>query len=234
MNQRTGSDGRTANLPTGGTEASALVSALRRAPILGVIRTQEPGAAGKIARAFAAGGIEALELSLTQSDALACITSISQDLPNEILIGAGTVTSARDAAAAVSAGARFLVTPTVSEDALAFAASCGVPVVCGALTPTEIRAALDLGAELVKIFPAGSVGPAYLRELLGPFPEARLVPTGGLKTSDLRAFRSAGAFAAGLGSALAPADVVRRGAWAEVSRAVADGLARWHQAALTR
>jgi 2-dehydro-3-deoxyphosphogluconate aldolase / (4S)-4-hydroxy-2-oxoglutarate aldolase len=208
-------------------DSTLLADELRAAPLLGVIRTHEIGAAGEIARAFVGGGLRVLEVSLTVPEAFACIAAISQNLSGGAILGAGTVQSAEEASAAVAAGARFLVTPTVSESVLEFGASTGVPIICGALTPTEIRTALDLGADLVKIFPGGSMGPGYVRELRGPFPHVRLVPTGGIQISDIGAFRSAGAFAIGMGGSLTPADAVTRRAWPEISRTVAKALAQW-------
>ena len=125
----------------------------------------------------------------------------------EILIGAGTVTDAATARTAVDAGAQFLLSPALSPGMVEVARRHGVLAVPGAYTPTEVVAAIDGGAELVKIFPAESGGPAHIKAILGPLPRARLLPTGGVRPDNVGEWLAAGAAAVGIGSALVgPAD----------------------------
>ena len=118
----------------------------------------------------------------------------------DIAIGAGTVLSIEDAGLAVDAGATFLVMPTTDTELVAWAAARGIPAFPGAATPTEILAAWRAGAAAVKLFPASALGPSFVRECLGPFPDIPLVPTGGVTAETAGAFITAGAIAVGLGS----------------------------------
>ena len=138
------------------------------------------------------------------------------------MVGAGTVLNERGAEAAVEAGARFLFSPGFSADVLRVARARDVPYVPGALTPTEIMELLELGIREIKIFPAGPAGPAYIRDLLGPFPELRAIPTGGVNGDNVRAFLRAGAVAVGVGGALAGE---RKDDYAGIERRTADLMA---------
>jgi 2-dehydro-3-deoxyphosphogluconate aldolase/(4S)-4-hydroxy-2-oxoglutarate aldolase len=128
-----------------------------------------------------------------------------------VVIGAGTVLDAETARAALLNGAQFLVTPVVAEDVVALGRRYAAPVCCGAFTPTEIQRAWQLGAEIVKVFPADVGGPAYLKAIHGPLPQIRLMPTGGVDLETAAAFLNAGACALGVGgSLLSQADLDRR------------------------
>lgn len=156
-----------------------------------------------LADALLRGGIRTLEITLTSRDAIASIRRVaaaSRDLG--LLVGAGTVVDLEGAASAVEAGAGFLVSPHTDLAIVDWAAARGIPVFPGALTPTEIHAAWSAGASAVKLFPASAVGPSFIRELRGPFPEIPLLPTGGLTLASLGEFVGAGALAVGLGGGL--------------------------------
>jgi 2-dehydro-3-deoxyphosphogluconate aldolase/(4S)-4-hydroxy-2-oxoglutarate aldolase len=167
-----------------------------------------PDPAG-LARALAGAGIRLVEFTFTTPDVLDAIAAAA-DEPGAS-VGAGTVLTAAQARDAVAAGARFLLTPDVRAEVAATAHAAGVPLIMGALTPTEIGRAVDLGAAAVKIFPAGLGGPGYLRDVHGPFPEVRLVPTGGVNNENARTFLDAGAFAVGAGTSVVPPALVERG-----------------------
>jgi 2-dehydro-3-deoxyphosphogluconate aldolase / (4S)-4-hydroxy-2-oxoglutarate aldolase len=122
-----------------------------------------------------------------------------------LLIGAGTVLDEQAAYAAIMTGASFLVTPTVAPGVVEQGLRYGVPVICGGMTPTELLHAHSLGCEMVKVFPAGALGPGYLNDLRGPLPQLKLIPTGGVQVSNVAAFLEAGAVAVGVGSALVSA-----------------------------
>jgi 2-dehydro-3-deoxyphosphogluconate aldolase / (4S)-4-hydroxy-2-oxoglutarate aldolase len=158
------------------------------------------GLAGTLVEA----GLPVVEFALTTPDAPRLIEQAST--VDGLVLGAGTVMSAQDARDAVSAGARFLLTPGLRPDVAAEAIRQGVPLVLGAMTPTEVAAAVDLGSTAVKVFPAARLGPAYFGDLHGPYPDAPLVATGGITTDNAADFLAGGALAVTAGSGVvAPA-----------------------------
>ncbi|MFF7312349.1 bifunctional 4-hydroxy-2-oxoglutarate aldolase/2-dehydro-3-deoxy-phosphogluconate aldolase [Streptomyces sp. NPDC008137] len=175
-----------------------LVESLRRQRLLAIVRGKDPVAALRTVHALVEEGIAAVEISLTTADALAVIRQARAALGPDALLGAGTVRSAADAARAVDAGASYLVTPALVDGP----APCGVPVLMGALTPSEIEAALARGADAIKLFPGSLGGPGYLRALRDPFPEVPFVPVGGVDAQAARDYLARGALAVGVGSPL--------------------------------
>jgi len=162
--------------------------------------------------AICAGGIPAVEITMTVPNAVSVIRELSKQRGGAVLIGAGTVTSADQAEACIRAGAQFLVSPGLSLAALEVAKRHSMLAIPGALTPTELMTALEHGARLVKIFPCGNVGgPKYLKSLRAPFPQAALIPTGGVNTANAADFIAAGAFALGVGADLVDAAALREG-----------------------
>lgn len=171
-----------------------------------VIRTASAEWAEELAEILIAAGLEVVEITFTVPNAPAVIDRLRTRFP-AVLIGAGTVTGAAAAEQAVGAGAQFLLSPSLSPGMVAVAHRHGALAVPGAYTPTEVLAALEGGAELIKIFPAEVGGPAHIRALRGPFPEARFLPTGGVRPDNVAEWFAAGAAAVGIGSALVgPAD----------------------------
>ncbi|MFI6369554.1 bifunctional 4-hydroxy-2-oxoglutarate aldolase/2-dehydro-3-deoxy-phosphogluconate aldolase [Streptomyces sp. NPDC050546] len=175
-----------------------LVESLRRQRLLAIVRGKDPVAALRTVHALVEEGIPAVEISLTTADALAVIRQARAALGPDALLGAGTVRSATDAARAVDAGASYLVTPALVDGLAPY----GVPVLMGALTPTEIEAALARGADAIKLFPGSLGGPGYLRALRDPFPEVPFVPVGGVDAQAARDYLARGALAVGVGSPL--------------------------------
>ncbi|WP_329267037.1 bifunctional 4-hydroxy-2-oxoglutarate aldolase/2-dehydro-3-deoxy-phosphogluconate aldolase [Streptomyces sp. NBC_01451] len=175
-----------------------LVESLRTHRLLAIVRGKDPAAALSTVRTLAEEGIAAVEVSLTTTDALTVIRQARAGLGPGALLGAGTVRSAEDAARAVDAGASYLVTPALVDGLEAY----GVPVLMGALTPTEIEAALARGAAAIKLFPASFGGPGYLKALRDPFPEVSFVPVGGVDAQAARDYLDRGALAVGVGSPL--------------------------------
>ena len=170
--------------------------------LVAIVRTRDPELAVPLAEAIVSGGISSIEVALTTPGALEAIAELVSRLADRALVGAGTVRNASDAESAIAAGARFLVSPDFNEKVLDKARSSRIPYIPGALTPSEVGAILEAGVELIKIFPAVRLGPGYLRDLLGPFPQLRPLPTGGIDFSNAAEFMQAGAFALGIGSAL--------------------------------
>lgn len=195
---------------------SAALSEILAQRLIGIIRMKRYHHAVEIAEALARGGLSVLEYTMSGEGALDCVTQVRAALGDRVCVGAGTVLDAADAEAAIAAGARFIVTPAVVPDVIAVCRRRNVPVVCGALTPTEVLAASRAGAELVKLFPARLGGPAYVRDLLGPFPQMQLVATGGVSAANARAFLDAGAVAVAVGGNLVSEKAVTEERWAEI------------------
>jgi len=182
--------------------AQTLSGELERHQPIAIVRLKHLESALELSQALLAGGITALEFTLTNSRALEAITRVRQELAGQVMVGAGTILSAESAYQSIEAGAQFLVTPVFLPDVITLARAHGIPVICGAYSPTEIFSAWKAGANLIKVFPAGGPGPTYIKDLLGPFPELRLVPTGGVNLNNCAAFLAAGAYSVGLGSSL--------------------------------
>jgi 2-dehydro-3-deoxyphosphogluconate aldolase/(4S)-4-hydroxy-2-oxoglutarate aldolase len=166
--------------------------------VVGILRCDEPV---RVGTAVIEGGVDVVEVPLGVPGALAAISSLSTSFPSA-LVGAGTVMTAEDAARALDAGARFLLSPVLRPEVVETAHAAGAAAVPGAFTPTEIDACMRAGADLVKLFPADRLTPADLRVLLAALPDARLVPTGGISAANAAEWLAAGAAAVGVGGAL--------------------------------
>jgi 2-dehydro-3-deoxyphosphogluconate aldolase / (4S)-4-hydroxy-2-oxoglutarate aldolase len=171
--------------------------------IVPVIRAANVEEARCAVEAICAGGIPVIEITMTVPDAPKMIRELVRYNADKVLTGAGTVTNAGSAEICLDAGAQFLVSPGLVPAVLQAAARRSILAIPGALTPTEVMAAIELGAEVIKIFPCGSVGgPQHLKALKGPFPEARFIPTGGVNLTNAADYLQAGAFALGVGGDL--------------------------------
>lgn len=179
-----------------------IVDRLLDSGAVAVIRMTDASKVVHVAEALAAGGLTAVEITMTVPNAIDLIRTVSGEMGDGVTVGVGTVTDLDTARDAVDAGARFVVGP-VSNDALLQAASeLPVPVIPGAFTPTEAFRAHAAGASFVKIFPADAVGPGFVKALLGPMPDLRLMPTGGVDASNAGDWIRAGAACVGVGGAL--------------------------------
>ncbi|AKV00237.1 4-hydroxy-2-oxoglutarate aldolase [Labilithrix luteola] len=170
-----------------------------------------------VVNALVEGGICAVEVTMTTSGALEALEACSGALGDSAVLGAGTVLDAETARMAVSAGARFVVSPILCPDVIRICRHYDVVSIPGAFTPTEIVAAWEAGADLVKVFPGGLLGPGYLREVRGPLRHIRLMPTGGVTLDNAADFLAAGAVAVGVGGALVDRSAVERGDYAAIS-----------------
>jgi 2-dehydro-3-deoxyphosphogluconate aldolase/(4S)-4-hydroxy-2-oxoglutarate aldolase len=184
--------------------------------VVALIRADSSDSLIECARALSAGGLNCIELTMTTPGAIAMCTRVAQELP-DVLLGLGTVLDAATARAGIAAGARFIVTPAVRLDVIAACREAGVPILAGALTPTEICQAWDAGAGVIKIFPAEFFGPAYIKSLKGPFPKIEFLPTGGVTPETVGDFLKAGAFATAAGSALVSAAALKAGDWPAIT-----------------
>ena len=188
--------------------------------IVPVVRAASVEEATRAVQAICAGGISVVEITMTVPNAVSVIREVVQQYGDKALIGAGTVTTAEQAESCIRAGAEFLVSPGLSLPMLAVARAAEKLAIPGALTPTELMNAHEHGARLVKIFPCGNVGgPKYLRSLKAPFPNASLVPTGGVNATNAADFITAGAFALGVGADLVDAAALREGNLEKISSA---------------
>jgi 2-dehydro-3-deoxyphosphogluconate aldolase/(4S)-4-hydroxy-2-oxoglutarate aldolase len=183
----------------------AACTAIEAARCVGILRAGSAADAVASGRALVAGGLTVIEVAFTTPDAPAAIAELRSACP-AALVGAGTVLDAAAAFAAVRAGAQFLVSPLVSGDVLRAGHRYGVAVFPGACTPAEINAAMELGADAVKLFPAGSLGVGFLRSVAAAMPQVPFIPTGGIATADAPDWLAAGAIAVGIGGDLTRGD----------------------------
>jgi 2-dehydro-3-deoxyphosphogluconate aldolase/(4S)-4-hydroxy-2-oxoglutarate aldolase len=178
--------------------------------IMPVIRAANPAEALRAVEAICAGGISIVEITMTVPDAPRVLREVAR-ANSEFLVGAGTVLNAEQAEICIDAGARFLISPGLAPEVIRTAAIHGVLAIPGAFTPSEVMAALELGVEVIKIFPCGSGGgPSHIKALRGPFPDCRFIPTGGVSLKNAEEYFSAGAFALGIGAELADLAALRK------------------------
>jgi 2-dehydro-3-deoxyphosphogluconate aldolase/(4S)-4-hydroxy-2-oxoglutarate aldolase len=180
-----------------------ICSRIRAIGVVPVVRVSSARLALHAVEALIAGGISVVEITMTVPNPLAAIGEVAVRFAGSALVGAGTITSADQARAAIDAGAQFVVSPGFDAAIVDAAHAAGVPAIPGVLTPSEIMAATRAGADWLKIFPCSALGGAkYLRSLRGPFPELRAMPTGGVTLSNAAEYIEAGAVALGVGSEL--------------------------------
>lgn len=189
-----------------------LIDRIRSCGILPVIRAGSADEARSLVEAVFAGGVDVMEITMTVPEAPRLIAELSSEYEGRMLIGAGTVLDRRSARECIEAGAKFVVSPALNFDTIAYCNELEIVVIPGALTPTEVVNAWDAGADIVKVFPAGALGgPRYLRSLKAPLPSIKLIPTGGVSLETAGEFIKAGAEAVGVGADLADTDAIRSG-----------------------
>jgi 2-dehydro-3-deoxyphosphogluconate aldolase/(4S)-4-hydroxy-2-oxoglutarate aldolase len=176
-----------------------ITASIVRSGVVAVLRAPTANGFAAVADVLVGSGITAIEVTLTSRGAIDALAGLRRQLPPGAVVGAGTVLTADQAKASVDAGAEFLVSPILDLD---LAGGVGVPFYPGGLTPTEIFRAARSGAPLVKLFPAATVGPRYVKDLHGPLPDVRIMPTGGIDLGDVAAWLTAGASAVGMGAPL--------------------------------
>ncbi len=170
--------------------------------VVAVIRMSDPNKLAKVIDAVRLGGVKCIEITMTVPGAVEIIRSLSATMPADVLIGAGTVTTPQIARDVIAAGAKFVVSPVLNLDVIAVCKEAGVACMPGCYTPTEIFTAWNAGADVCKVFPATSLGPKYFKDLSGPFPQIKLMPTGGVTIDNVGEWIAAGAVAVGIGSDL--------------------------------
>jgi len=176
--------------------------------LIAVVRAGDPAGLIDVVTALADGGATVAEVTFTVPDALDVIRAAKRTLGHRVLLGAGTVLDAETARAALLAGADFLVSPVVAVDVIKMARRYDKVVMAGAFTPTEILAAWEAGSDVVKVFPAEVLGPAFFKAVRGPLPQVKLMPTGGVDLTTAAQFLAAGAVCLGVGSQLVAPQLV--------------------------
>src|SRR4051812_27822918 len=179
--------------------------------IVAVVRADSGESLARVVRALADGGVTAAEITFTVPDAIEVIRRGRHEVGDAIVLGAGTVLDPETARAALLAGAEYIVAPSLNVEVIRLCRRYDKVVMPGALTPTEVVAAWEAGADIVKIFPADLGGPAYLKALSGPLPQIRMMPTGGVDLNTAESFLKAGACCLGVGSSLVEPKAVASG-----------------------
>ena len=190
-----------------------VLAGITAAKVVAVIRIKDAARLAQVAAALQRGGVGVLEVTMTVPGAVEIIREMARAKAPGTLIGAGTVLDAGTATDVIAAGADFVVSPITDPETVRACRDAGVLVAPGAFTPTEIVAAWRGGADIVKVFPATSLGPQFFRDLRGPLPHIRLMPTGGVTLENAAEFLAAGAAAVGIGTALVDAKAVEAGDW---------------------
>lgn len=210
----------------------ATVSAIEDAGVVAVIRMKEPDKLQAVVDAIAAGGVRALEVTMTVPGAVDLIRALAPRLPAGFILGAGTVIDADTVARVVDAGARYVVSPVFRRSVVDACHARGVPAMPGCFTPTEILDAWEAGADVVKVFPATVLGPGYIKDVRSPLPQVKLMPTGGVTLDNAGEWIKAGAVAVGVGTALLDAKAIAAGTY-DVLRANAERIVASVRAART-
>ncbi len=200
------------------SEREKIASQIMAAGLVAIVRVPRPEWTVPLATALVAGGIRAVELTMSIPNALEAVRTIDRELGEEILLGVGTVTDDDTCRAAIDAGAKYIVSPVTKPSLVGAAHALDRPVMLGAYTPTEAQAAHEAGSDFVKIFPADTLGPGYIKSLLAPLPHLKIVPTGGVNLDTMEAFLVAGSAALGTGSALLKKEIVAGENWGELER----------------
>jgi 2-dehydro-3-deoxyphosphogluconate aldolase/(4S)-4-hydroxy-2-oxoglutarate aldolase len=184
--------------------------------VVAVVRASSGEQLVDVARALLAGGVECVEITMTTPNALQVIRDCRSAVP-EAMVGVGSVLDEGTARAAIAAGAQFVVSPVFNPQVVAAAHEADLPVVPGAMTPTEILTAHNGGADIVKVFPGGQFGPGYFRDVLAPMPHLKLSPTGGVDLTTAAEWIAAGAVTLGIGSALVTRSALASGKLHEIT-----------------
>jgi len=200
------------------SEREKIVSGIEAEGLVAIVRVRRPELALPLAKALVAGGIRAVELTMSIPNALEAVRTIDRELGDKILLGVGTVIDDDTCRAAIDAGAKYIISPITRLSLVAAAHALDRPVMLGAYTPTEAQAAHEAGSDFVKIFPADTLGPSYIKSLLAPLPHLRIVPTGGVNLDTMEAYLAAGSAALGTGSALLKKEIIAGENWGELER----------------
>jgi 2-dehydro-3-deoxyphosphogluconate aldolase / (4S)-4-hydroxy-2-oxoglutarate aldolase len=195
-------------------DRSETVRRIEELGIVAVIRLRDPAKLRAVVDAIMAGGVRALEVTMTVPGAVDLIRGLAPTLPDGFLLGAGTVLDAETARAVADAGAQFVISPVFRPEVIAACHERGIPAAPGCFTPTEILDAHQAGADIVKVFPATALGPQYIKDVRAPLPQLKLMPTGGVTPDNAGDWIRAGAVAVGVGTALLDGNAIASGNYA--------------------
>lgn len=179
-----------------------ILNQIAQVGVIAIMRARSSDQLMAAADAICAGGVNVIEVTMTTPGALDVVQKAVQRYGNAVLFGAGTVLDPETARQAILAGAQFIVCPTFKRETVALCKRYSVPVMPGAYTPTEILTAWEAGADMVKVFPADTLGPAFIKAVKAPLPQVKLVPTGGVSLANIADFFRAGVEAVGVGGEL--------------------------------
>jgi len=182
-------------------------------PIVGIVRNLPMDCINDIAEAYADAGLTTIEITLNTPGALQAITDLRSFIGDRLNIGAGTVCSMEELDLAINAGAAFIVTPVINEPVISKCVANKITIFPGAYTPSEIYRAWSLGAEMIKVFPAATLGVDYIKDVLAPLNKIKLLPTGGVSKENFASFFKAGASGVGMGSNLFPRELIDKKDW---------------------
>jgi 2-dehydro-3-deoxyphosphogluconate aldolase/(4S)-4-hydroxy-2-oxoglutarate aldolase len=200
----------------------ATLERLHKIGLIAVMRGPSLELTLKMVEALVAGGVQGIEITYTTPNALQVVKTLDQTFGERIVLGMGTLTEPAQAQEAAQAGARFLVSPICAAELGSAMVATGMPVMIGALTPTEIYQAHRLGSDVVKIFPGAIVGPAYIKALKGPFPQIEMMPTGGVSAANVGEWFAAGVFGVGAGGELCPTAWAKDGRFTDIIQRAAE------------
>lgn len=200
------------------SDRGKIVSGIEAEGLVAIVRVPRPEWTLPLAKALVAGGVRVVELTMSIPNALEAVRTLDRELGDEILLGVGTVIDDDTCRAAIDAGAKYIVSPVTKPSLVATAHELDRPVMLGAYTPTEAQAAHEAGSDFIKIFPADTLGPGYIKSLLAPLPHLKIIPTGGVNLDTMEAFLAAGSAALGTGSALLKKEIIAGENWGELAR----------------
>lgn len=178
------------------------LSRIKEIGIVAVVRAKDAKEAIEFSKGCIDGGVNAIEITFTIPNALEVFRELREELPEEVILGAGTVLDITTARLAIMNGAKFIVSPAFDKDVAVLCNRYQIPYIPGCVTPTEIVAALEIGVDVIKVFPGSLTGHSYIKAIHGPMPYVNLMPTGGVDIDNVQDWFKAGVFAVGVGSAL--------------------------------
>lgn len=194
-----------------------VVRAIEHCGVVAVIRLQDPDKLRGVVDALMAGGVRALEVTMTVPGAIGLIQQIAPTLPKEFILGAGTILDPETARMALLAGARYIVSPVYRPEVVKMCHRYDAAAMPGCFTPTEILDAWETGADVVKVFPATALGPGFFKDVRGPLPQVKMMPTGGVSLANAGEWIKAGAVAIGVGTAMVDSKAVAANDWTTIT-----------------
>lgn len=195
------------------TAKAKIIERMLNPGVVAVIRADSSEQLMDVARALEAGGVTAMEITMTTPNAIEVIETVTREMGSRVLMGVGTVLDAETCRMALYAGAQFVVTPVMRPDVIACCNRYSRPIVSGAYTPTEALTAHEAGADFIKIFPADGLGPNYIKAIKAPLPQLEIIPTGGVDVHTAGDFIRAGCAAVAAGGSLVSKDILKSGDW---------------------